>query len=117
MKMLHVTIQTNKFETEIEFYEKEVGLTLLRDMRPKKDLVFLANEAGDTCIEIINNPDAENAGNGNLSIGFGTDDPEGKREQMMSEGYEVTPMISPVPGTEFFFVQDPAGVRIQFISE
>ena len=36
MKMLHVTIQTNKFEEEMEFYEKEVGLTLQRDMRPAK---------------------------------------------------------------------------------
>ena len=40
-KMLHVTIQTNRFEEEIAFYEKEVGLTLQRDMRPMKDLVFL----------------------------------------------------------------------------
>ena len=36
MKMLHVTIQTNKFEEEMEFYEKEVGLTLQRDIRPAK---------------------------------------------------------------------------------
>ena len=28
-----------------------------------------------------------------------------------------TPMISPVPDTECFFVQDPAGVTIPFIPE
>ena len=52
-KMLHVTIQTNRFEEEIAFYEKEVGLTLQRDMRPMKDLVFLANAEGDTCVEVL----------------------------------------------------------------
>ena len=36
-KMLHITIQTTRFEEEIAFYEKEAGLTLQRDMRPMKD--------------------------------------------------------------------------------
>ena len=35
MKMLHVTIQTDQFEKEMEFYEKYVGLTLQADLRPK----------------------------------------------------------------------------------
>ena len=115
MKMLHVTIQTNRFEEEIEFYEKEVGLTLQRDMRPHKDLVFLANGGGETCIEVLRNPDGEDAGNPFLSIGFKTDDVAAKRETMVAAGYEVTPMIRPMPGVEFFFVKDPAGVQVQFM--
>ena len=115
MKMLHVTIQTSKFESEIEFYEKEVGLTIQRDMRPMKDLVFLANGEGETCVEVLRNPDAEDAGNQNLSIGFKTEDVEKKREELAAAGYEVTPMISPMPEVKFFFVTDPAGVRVQFI--
>lgn len=115
MKLLHITIQTNKFEQTIEFYEKEAGLTLQRDLRPKKDLVFLADAAGDICVEIINNPDADNAGNPNLSMGFKTDDVIKKREEMLAAGYEVTPMISPMPGVQFFFVKDPAGMNVQFM--
>lgn len=115
MKMLHVTIQTSKFESEIGFYEKEVGLTIQRDMRPMKDLVFLANGEGETCVEVLNNPDAVDAGNQNLSIGFKTEDVEKKREELAAAGYEVTPMISPMPEVKFFFVTDPAGVRVQFI--
>lgn len=115
MKMLHVTIQTSKFESEIEFYEKEVGLTIQRDMRPMKDLVFLANGEGETCVEVLRNPDAEDAGNENLSIGFKTEEVEKKREELIAAGYEVTPMISPMPDVKFFFVTDPAGVRVQFI--
>ncbi len=115
MKMLHVTIQTNRFEEEIKFYEKEVGLTLQRDMRPHKDLVFLANAAGETCVEVLRNPEADDAGNKNLSVGFKAEDVEKKREEMVAAGYEVTPMISPMPDVKFFFVKDPAGVTVQFM--
>lgn len=115
MKFLHVTVQTVKFEEEIEFYQKEAGLTIQRDMRPVRDLVFLANAAGETCIEVIRNPEAGNSGNRNLSIGFRADDVEKKREDMIAAGYEVTPIISPSPDVKFFFVNDPAGLSVQFI--
>ena len=115
MKFLHVTIQTNRFEEEIEFYENEAGLTIQHDMRPMKDLVFLANEEGDTRVEIINNPEAVDSGNKNLSIGFQTEDVVQKRENMIEAGYKVTPMISPTPDVQFFFVTDPAGVSVQFM--
>lgn len=115
MKFLHVTIQTCRFEEEIEFYEKEAGLVLQRDMRPKKDLVFLANEAGETCVEVLRNPEAQESGNQNLSIGFQCGDVVKKHEEMEAAGFEVTPMISPMPGVQFFFVKDPAGVNVQFI--
>ena len=115
MKFLHVTIQTNRFEDEIEFFENEVGLTIQRDMRPNKDLVFLANTAEDTCVEVLRNPEADDSGNQNLSIGFQTDDVKKKREAMVAAGYEVTPMNSPMPGVQFFFVKDPAGVNVQFM--
>ena len=113
--MLHVTIQTNRFEEEMEFYKTVVGLTLQRDLRPHKDLVFFANKTGDTCIEIIHNPDAEAAGNEYLSIGFQADDVDAKRVELVEAGYDVTPMVSPMPDVKFFFVKDPAGVSVQFI--
>ncbi|MDO4868871.1 MAG: VOC family protein [Bacillota bacterium] len=115
MKFLHVTIQTNQFEKEIEFYEKEVGLTIQRDMRPKKDLVFLANGSGETCVEVIRADEADTSGNPHLSIGFQAEDVTAKHEEMAAAGYQVTPMISPMPGVQFFFVTDPAGVNVQFI--
>lgn len=116
MKLMHVTIQTDKFEKEIEFYEKFAGLKVMRDMRHMgKNLVFLAEDKADTCIEIIENENADNAGNSNLSIGFHTDDADAKRNELAAAGFEPTPVISPLPDVRFFFVKDPAGVNIQFI--
>ena len=115
MKMLHVTIQTDQFEKEIEFYEKYVGLTIQADMRPKKDLVFLADDAEATRIEVLRNPEATDSGNKNLSVGLQTEDVDKKHEEMSGTGFAVTPMISPMPGVKFFFVTDPAGVNVQFM--
>ena len=116
MKLLHVTIQTGKFEEELHFYEEVVGLQIVRDMRPHgRNMVFLANEECETEIEIIENPDADNAGNKNLSIGFLTGDVLAKREELLAAGMEVTPMIRPNPQVQFFFVKDPAGVSVQFM--
>ena len=128
MQLLHLTIQTAKFTEELDFYQNIIGLKIVNEMHaPGRAIVFLANAEGDTAIEIINNPDAEDAGNANLSIGFKTDDVAAKREELIAEGvhakrqelidkgFEATPVISPAPGVEFFFVKDPAGVSVQFI--
>ena len=116
MKMLHVTIQTDKSEEEVKFYREIAGLEIVRDMRPAgRNMVFLANGEGETEIEIIEAPNAENAGNEFLSIGFRTADVDAKREELVKLGMEAGPMVSPNPQVRFFFVKDPAGVTIQFM--
>ena len=49
MEMVHITIQTSRFEEEIAFYETYVGLEIQRDMRSVgKELVFLGNREEST---------------------------------------------------------------------
>lgn len=116
MKFLHVTIQTDKFEEELNFYQEIVGLQITRDMRSfGTNMIFLADQEGDTEVELIENKDADNAGNGFLSIGFKTEDVEAKREELIAAGLSATPMVSPNPHVKFFFVKDPAGVSVQFM--
>jgi lactoylglutathione lyase len=117
MKMQHVTIQTRYFDEEIKFYERYAGLKIIGDMRPMMDLVFLAEEEGDTKVEIIGNHGAERSGNENISIGFATSDASLLAEDFIIAGLVPTDIISPDPGVEFFFVEDPAGVKVQFIEE
>ena len=45
MKLLHVTIQTSRFEEEIAFYRDIAGLSVERDMRP----AGLAETNGPRC--------------------------------------------------------------------
>ena len=70
MKLSHVTIRTEKFTEEIEFYQETAGLRIARDLREiGEGIVFLSDCAQDVRIEIINTPGAKDAGNANLSIG------------------------------------------------
>ena len=116
MKMLQVTIRTNKFEEELMFYKEIVGLKIVRDLREKgRGIVFLADTEGDTYIEIIDTPDSDDAGNSFLSVGFDSGDVEKMREKLIGAGMEVSPMENPVPYVRFFFVKDPAGVTVQFM--
>ena len=115
MKMLHVTIQTARFDEEIAFYRDIVGLTIRRDARPGRNMVFLSDAAGDAEIEIIADPAADDAGNAHLSVGFRSGGAEALRQALEAKGYAPTPMVSPNPSVKFFFVKDPAGVTVQFM--
>lgn len=116
MKLSHVTIQTKNFEEEIYFFEKHVEMEIVHRMQGMgRNIVFLTGGEGGSNIEIIEKLDTENSGNENISLGFKTEDIEKKREELISDGYEVTPMISPMPNAKFFFAKDPAGVTIQFM--
>ena len=116
MKMLQVTIRTGKFEEELAFYKEIVGLKVVRDLREKgRGIVFLADSKGDTCIEIIDVPGADDAGNRLLSIGFDSGDADKMREMLIASGMEVSQIESPVPYVRFFFVKDAAGVTVQFM--
>lgn len=116
-KMEHVTIHTNKMAESIAFYQNVVGLKIQADMRGKggPSIVFLANAPGNTCIELIESEKEGAFSGGGISIGFHTENVEAKREELIAEGYEPTPIISPNPHVRFFFVKDPSGVEIQFI--
>ncbi len=118
MKLSHVTIRTGKFPEEIRFYQETAGLRIVRDLREiGEGIVFLSDEGQDVRIEIIHTPGAEDAGNENLSIGFITEDAAAKREDLIRRGMDASPIVSPVPSVQFFFVKDPAGVRVQFLHE
>ena len=118
MKMQHVTIMTRCLEDSVKFDQEQVGLTIVRDMRdnPAHQIVFLANAAGEPCVELIANPEAVNSSEG-ISMGFAVDDVEAERQKKEAAGLQPGPMVSPNPKTKFFFVKDPNGVSIQFIQE
>lgn len=117
MFMQHVTIYTADLEASVGFYQNAVGLTIQSDRRPAAPMVFLANGAGETCIELIGVP-AERAYSGSgLAIGFYTDNVEAEHARLSEMGLNPTDFICPGPDVKFFFVKDPSGVSIQLIRE
>ena len=115
MRIVHITINTADLEKSLAFYQDIMEMKIQRDMRQLgRPIVFLTDSADGTCVELIENPEQPYNGAG-LSIGFHVDDVESAHKLMMEKGLKPTPMTSPNPGTKFFFVNDPNGVRIQFI--
>ena len=115
MKMRHVTISTSKLQESVNFYEAFCGLTVQKKVaQPGHNIVFLANAAGETCIELLEVPDAPFKGTG-ISIGFEVDDVLAYHKALEDKGLMPTPIFSPFPHVKFFFVEDPNGVEIQFI--
>ncbi len=116
MKMQHVTIHTAKLEESVKFYEEIAGLTVQSELRGKgpHDIVFLANVEGETCVELLEDPEGAYRGDG-LSMGFAVEDVIRFRQELIDRGLIVTPIICPNPQVSFFFTKDPNGVEIQFI--
>ena len=114
MKMQHVTIHTNKYEESINFYKTICGLEIQNQFDGAMKITFLANAAGETCIELIENADAKPVGD-SISVGFHVDDVVAYQKTLEAKDLHPTPIISPNLATKFFFVEDPNGLNIQFI--
>lgn len=116
MKLLHITIETYHFTEEVNFYKTHAGLNIQQELDlGDKRIAFLSSGESEVSIEIIKNKEAKDAKREHLSIGFKAENLEEKREELLSEGFEVTPILSPIEGVKFFFVTDPAGVSVQFL--
>lgn len=118
MKMVHITIQTKRLEESVRFYQSIPKLNIIKDFRsnPKHKMVFLTDSANETCVELVENQSDSFSGQG-ISLGFAVDDAQSFHSEL--EGLSLQPgeMISPNPFTQFFFVEDPNGVKIQFIQQ
>lgn len=115
MQLLHITITTAQFEKTVEFYTDIAGLKIRKDNNdaPFK-ITFLSDSEGAASVEIIENKDAPKYTN-SPSVGFHVENVEKYREELIAKGYTPTPIISPVPYVKFFYVEDPNGIKIQFV--
>lgn len=111
----HVTINTSKLEESILFYQKHIGLTITRDLRPfGSPIVFLGMVEDETQVELIERPEQAYQGSG-ISIGFPVDNIEEAHAYFMEQDLQPSPIICPDGHTTFFFVKDPSGLSIQMI--
>lgn len=120
MKYVWTTIYVKNLDASIKFYEDVVGLELEGRFPagPGMEIGFLKSQGTDTKVELIQ----EDAFKGRkeatgISMGFLTDDIERKREELYGNGYDPTDIIKPNPQTQFFFIEDPDGINVQFVQE
>lgn len=115
MKFCWCTITTADLEESIAFYRDIVGLALTRRFSagPGMDIAFLGSE--ETQIELLQDGSKAAVGSG-ISLGFEIDSVD---EMMTFLDEKNIPILggpfSPNPHVRFFYVQDPNGVKIQFV--
>ena len=104
-------------EESLRFYQTIVGLQLERRQKagPGVELAFLGD--GETQVELIcNEAKKEIIVGQDISWGFETASVELLMALMKENGIAIhSGPFQPNPGIRFFYVQDPNGLKIQFV--
>lgn len=119
MKFCWVTINVHNMEASLAFYRDIVGLPLNREFSPAPGdrIAFLGG--GDTEVELIHNQKSSPAAfSQNISLGFKVESLEATMEMLKGHGISVLAgPFQPNPHVRFFYVQDPNGLRVQFVQD
>ena len=122
MKFLHTMIRVKDIKKSLEFYEKLIGLKLVKEKRLDDcNLYFLSDQQGEVQIELTYNDETPDGGY-ELGSGFGhfafevesMDDISKKLKELGYE-YFYEPFKLSAVGSLIAFVKDPDGYEIEFI--
>lgn len=122
MKFLWTTLAVSDMNRSIQFYEEIVGLQLKRrnQIGPGVEIAFLGTDAqNETVVELHAETEGKtpDCGKG-ISMGFTVEDLDAAMALMKEKGIEIVAgPIQPNPKIRFFFIEDPNGVRIQFVQQ
>lgn len=119
MAFLWTTITVKNMEESLKFYQEIVGLPLNTRFQagPGMEISFLGDDA--TQVELIC---SENAGTINIgseiSLGFAVESLDEKIAFLQQQGIALhSGPFAPNPNTKYFFIQDPNGLKIQFVEK
>lgn len=117
MTFLWTTLSVSNMEESLKFYQDIVGLQL--NMRfsagPGVEIAFLGDDG--TKVELICNENVKEVNLGtDISMGFAVKSVDEKIAFLEEKGIMIhSGPFAPNPHTRFFFVQDPDGLKIQFV--
>jgi lactoylglutathione lyase len=115
MAFLWCTVRVNDVDKSVKFYEDVVGLTVARRLpSPYGEIVFLGD--GETTLELMGGRRGDVGDD--ISIGFSVDDLDKLAAELEAKGVKVhSGPFSPAPGVRFLYVQDPDGLKVQFVEQ
>ena len=117
MKFCWCTIHVNNMKESLKFYQEIVGLEVDSNIKGEDgfEICFLGN--GETKIELIYDNSETNSPIGQaISLGFQVESVDQKMEFIKENNIPIhSGPFEPNPYTEFFYVTDPNGLKIQFV--
>ncbi|MBZ2175555.1 VOC family protein [Schnuerera sp. xch1] len=119
MKFCWCTIHVKNMEESLKFYKEIVGLKESNRFKagPELEIIFLGD--GEINIELICNMENDNVNIGqDISLGFKVDSVDEMMKFVKKKGVDIhSGPFEPNPHVRFFFVEDPNGLKIQFVED
>ncbi len=116
MKLNFITFMVRDIKKSSAFYQELAGLQVVRRISPEDgEIVFLANEEGDTMLELVEFEKAEKITTKGMFMSFSADtELEKLREKAIALGYSPSEIFDKGPKPTYFNVPDPDGVIVEF---
>ena len=117
MHFCWTTISVKNMDRSLSFYQDIVGLKLNRRVKASEDVELAFLGEGETQVELISiaGKDLINIGD-DISLGFIVESISQLTEFLQSKGIKIhSGPFQPNPYIRFLFIQDPDGLRIQFV--
>ncbi|NCO36435.1 MAG: lactoylglutathione lyase [Armatimonadetes bacterium CG2_30_59_28] len=122
-RMAHTMLRVFDLERSIQFYEKVLGLRVIRSVdvpEHKFTLVFLGDGVSDFLLELTYNYGRApyELGTGYGHIAFTVPDLIQSNEEHRTMGIECSPLRYTEDGTpRYYFIEDPDGYEIELLQE
>lgn len=116
MKLSYITMMVRDLEQSLAFYEKLVGLKVLRRFNPGPgEIAFLGNGEGETMLELIHFDGAPTVKAAELVMSYQAEgELEALRRRAIDLGYAPTELIHHPTKPLHFRVTDPDGLVVEF---
>jgi catechol 2,3-dioxygenase-like lactoylglutathione lyase family enzyme len=119
MKIEHIALNVNEPHAVSDWYEKHLGMVVVKKMTVSPYMTFLADDSGKVMIELYKNPKAEILDYPNLNplmlhLAFVSENPDEEKEKLGKAGAQLVSDDTLEDGTRLLMMRDPWGLCIQF---
>lgn len=119
MKIEHLALNVHHPQAVSDWYEKNLGLTVVKKMDKAPFMTFLADDSGKVMIELYQNSKAAVLDYANLNplmlhLAFVSENPDDEKKRLVAAGAELISDDTLEDGTRLLMLRDPWGLAIQF---
>jgi glyoxylase I family protein len=118
MKIEHFALNVSEPGAIADWYAQNLGLKIVRKMEEAPFMHFLADDSGNTMIEIYNNsagavPDYGKMNPLLLHLAFVSENPNSDRQRLEKAGAVFVEEVLPGDGSQLIMMRDPWGLALQ----
>lgn len=117
MKLLWITLKVSNMEKSLNFYQNIVGLSIDKRFSPGPGMEIVFLREGETAVELICSKENDASSYGNdISMGFEVESLDKFSEFLTENNISIkSGPFQPNPHVKFLYVEDPDGMKIQFV--